>query len=351
MTFRTAPPFWELSQSTEGFGALCGESAHQVSPTRRIITIRTRALPARNPIGAIYLPTALSLGVFVFVSFLLSCSLEPNPGERYALVYGVAQYVEPANQLNYSDDDAVAVGNLLTSRGYPEENVIVRTDTAATKTQLESDLRAIANRASSDSLFLFYFSGHGVQWQVNGSTHEYIFLYDPHNTLNGGIQDSELMQLLRIVPSRRKVVILDSCNSGGFIGDFPGIDGIPPDYRGSKADYLKAARKAFVQYFANVDVGDIPYTEAVVIAAGGADELTFEADSDLADNPVAHGILTYYLLQTPRKADKNNDGWITTLEIYSYIRDRVEKDWNKYLSSEDVFLPRISGGPLDVVVF
>ena len=324
---------------------------------RGITSSSITSLPPQNPLKVIYRLFSRTLGAIVFSTFLLcpfllSCNLDPDPGERYALVYGVAQYVEPLNKLKYSADDAIAVGNLLTSRGYREENVIVRTDTAATKAQLESDLRAIANRASSDSLFLFYFSGHGgVQWKVNGSTHEYIFLYDPHNTLNGGIQDSDLMQLLRTIPSRRKVVILDSCNSGGFIGDFPGIDGIPPDYRGSKADYLKAAQKAFVKYFANVDAGDIPYAEAVVIAAGGLDELTFEADSDLNGNPVAHGILTYYLLKAPRNADKNNDGWITTLEIYSYIRDRVEKDWNKYLSSEDVFLPRISGGPLDLVVF
>ena len=324
---------------------------------RGITSSSITALLSWNPLKVIYRLFTRTLGAKVFSTFLLcpfllSCSLDPDPGERYALVYGVAQYVKPLNKLKYSADDAIAVGNLLTSRGYREENVLIRTDTAATKTQLEVDLKTIAGRASSDSLFLFYFSGHGgVQWKVNGSTHEYIFLYDPHNTLNGGIQDSDLMQLLRTIPSRRKVVILDSCNSGGFIGDFPGIDGIPPDYRGSKADYFKAAQKAFVKYFANVEEGDIPYTEAVVIAAGGSDELTFEADSDLNGNPVAHGILTYYLLKAPRNADKNNDGWITTLEIYSYIRDRVEKDWNKYLSSEDVFLPRISGGPLDLVVF
>ena len=322
---------------------------------RGITSSSITALPPQNPLKVIYRLFSRTLGAKVFSTFLLcpfllSCSLNPDPGERYALVYGVAQYIQ--YPLNYSADDAIAVGNLLTSRGYREENVLIRTDTAATKTQLEVDLKTIAERASSDSLFLFYFSGHGAQWQgFDGSTEEYIFLYDPYNIYEGRIKDSDLMQLLRTIPSRRKVVILDSCNSGGFIGDFPGIDAIPPDYRGSKADYFKAAQKAFVKYFANVEEGDIPYTEAVVIAAGGSDELTFEADSDLNGNPVAHGILTYYLLKAPRNADKNNDGWITALELYRYVRDRVEKDWNKYLSSEDVFLPRISGGPLDLVVF
>lgn len=289
--------------------------------------------------------------VCLLFSFL-SCSIDPDPGERYALLYGVADYVEPNNKLEYSAADAVAVGELLLSRGYLSRNVIVRTNTEATRDKLKNDIENIAARARPDSLFLFYFSGHGNQrTDSSGSHHEYIYLFDPVNTFNGGVEDSELMQWLSKVPSKRKVVLLDSCNSGGFIGDFPGVDAIPPDYQGNRIDYLKAAQKAFVQYFANVDEGDIPYTEAVVIAAGGADELTFEADEDFEGRPIAHGLLTYYLLQTPWSADRNKDGWIASLEAYAYIRAQIDKKWNRYLGSNEVFLPRISGGPLDLVLF
>ncbi|GAB4367582.1 MAG: hypothetical protein Kow009_04500 [Spirochaetales bacterium] len=294
------------------------------------------------------------LSLFILASFL-SCSIDPDPGERFAIVYGVADYAEPIRPLQSSDDDALAVKDLLVSRGYPPGNVIVRTNTEATRTQLQADIDAIAARARSDSLFLFYFSGHGVQWmKSDGSTHEYIFLYDSTSPiLNGGIEDSELMQYLGKVPSNRKVVLLDSCNSGGFIGDFPGVDAIPPDYQADRIDYLKAAQKAFVQYFANVDEGDIPYTEAVVIAASGASESTYEVNTSAEEG---HGILTYYLLQSPRSADKNKDGWITAHEIYLYARERIEKDWNPYLiksndPQKQPFLPRISGGPLDLVLF
>jgi hypothetical protein len=114
---------------------------------RGITSSSITALPPQNPLKVIYRLFSRTLGAIVFSTFLLcpfllSCSLNPDPGDRYALVYGVAQYIQ--SLLNYSADDAIAVGNLLTSRGYREENVIVRTDTAATKTQLESDLRAIA---------------------------------------------------------------------------------------------------------------------------------------------------------------------------------------------------------------
>ena len=321
------------------------------------IISRATALPGQDFLPIIYSPEAPSLGAFVFLLFLLafsllSCNLDPDPGERYALVYGVATYVEPGNQLEYSDDDAIAVESLLKERGYPEGNVITRVDAAATKDQIEEDINSLVKRAKEDSLLVFFFSGHGLQVEdSDGTTHESIFLYHPSNTFLGKLKDDELMRLLQKIPSKRKVILIDACNSGGFIGDFPGVDGIPPDYQGSRVDYLKAARKAFVKYFANVEAGDIPYTEAVVIAAAGAPELSFEAKTDFNGNPVNHGIFTYYLLQATRHADRNRDGWITALELYRYTQDRIEKDWNKYLSSGEMFLPRISGGPLDLVIF
>ncbi|HOV39906.1 MAG TPA: caspase family protein [Spirochaetales bacterium] len=274
------------------------------------------------------------------------CSPEVDIGERFALVYGVANYVEEVNRLQFSDDDAQDIGALLCSRGYPENHVKIRIDSQATKTQLQEDINELSQRAGKDSLFVFYFSGHGLQLSSIEVSGEYIFLYDPVNTyVEGRIKDDELMQLISRIPSRRKVVLLDSCNSGGFIGDFPGVEAIPEDYTGKKEDYLAAAQEAFVKYFANVDKGDIPYTEAVVLAAAGAPEDSYESTD------MEHGVFTYFLLKTPRKADKNDDGWITTLEAYSYTRREIQDHFNSSVPSEDKFLPRISGGPLDIVLF
>ncbi|MFQ3621329.1 MAG: caspase family protein, partial [Spirochaetales bacterium] len=177
-----------------------------------------------------FLLTLLLIGIIG----LASCSLDPDPGERYALVYGVSQYVEPNNQLLYSARDAEDVGNLLIQGGYPADNVRVRLNADATKDQLEADIEWVAGHAKKDSLFLFYFSGHGLQIKPSDSiyslpTGEYIFLYHPQNTLQlGGVKDSDLMQLIAKIPSRRKGILVDACNSGGFIGDFPGVEGLPP---------------------------------------------------------------------------------------------------------------------------
>jgi hypothetical protein len=291
--------------------------------------------------GSIFLSLCIPLLLFI------SCSPDVDIGERFALVYGVANYVEEPNRLQVSDDDARDLGALLISHGYPEDHVKIRIDSQATRTQLQADIEELSQRAGKDSLFVFFFSGHGGRYPAIDSDREYLFLYDPVDTFygEGRTSDDELMQLISRIPSRRKVVLLDSCNSGGFIGDFPGVEAIPEDYKGKKADYFAAAQKAFVKYFANVDEGDIPYTKAVVLAAAGAPEESYEITD------MENGVFTYFLLKTPRKADKNGDGWITTLEAYSYVRREIQDHFNSSVPSEYKFLPRISGTPLDIVLF
>jgi hypothetical protein len=74
------------------------------------------------------------------------------------------------------------------------------------------------------------------------------------------------------------------------------------------------------------------------------------------ENPdFKHGIFTYYLLHTPQN-DLNGDGVITTGEAYGYIRYALVNWWSDDFSESarrvDLqYYPRISGGPVDYVLF
>ena len=84
------------------------------------------------------------------------------------------------------------------------------------------------------------------------------------------------------------------------------------------------------------------------MAAAGERELSWEAGA-----PYGHGIFTYFLLQAPRRGDRNADGWVTVSEAYGYARDAIESEWNRALPSGSpyIFLPRVSGGPVDYALF
>jgi hypothetical protein len=301
------------------------------------------------------------------------CSFEIDY-DRYAVVYGVGEYdpLHTLNNLPYSAGDALAMDGLLGDQGY---TVTVRTDSAATKANLLSDLAAAAAAVTEDDLFLFYYAGHGGQIpflqgtenEGSGSLDEWIYLHgsivyvsgpdddplsyavDPDQTFN----DDQLASALRSIPCLKKVVILDACNSGGFIGDSPEADGIPPAYGGDDDGWLASLGEA-ISVYANFDGGgfDIPPELALVIAAAGEQEVAWTGGLG------PHHVLTYFLLDTPVEGDRNRDGYVTVSEAYAYIREGIEAYWNPYWNpaatdyeSEWIFSPHVSGGPLDYLLF
>ncbi|MDR1317207.1 MAG: caspase family protein [Spirochaetales bacterium] len=280
--------------------------------------------------------------------FLTACEPRIDLSARYAIVYGVSDYAGTGNDLNAPAADVQAMSDLL---GRKDFTPFVRTDTGATKSNLALDVDTVTSLAGKDSFFLFYFSGHGTQVPFGGaepgkqdSLDECIVLYDPADIYNGCLTDDDLMRLISRIPSRQKVVIIDACNSGGFIGDFPGVDLAPPAYSGGISSPVSRAGEAFSKYFANTGAGDIAYTEAVVIAAAGEREESYE------QGIYGHGIFTYYFLQSPRKADANRDGYVTASEAYYFTKNAVVNIWNSRNPAYS-FYPHISGGAMDFVLF
>jgi len=313
--------------------------------------------------------TGLLLTLLVFAG----CSFEIDY-DRYAVVYGVGEY-DPDHTLNnlpYSAGDAFEMDDLLSGQGYA---VTVRTDAAATKANLLSDLAAAAAAVTEDDLFLLYYAGHGgqipwLQGQENegsGSLDEYIYLYgsiyyvsgpdndpasydvDPNLTVN----DDQLAAALRSIPCIKKIVILDACHSGGFIGDSPETDGLPPAYDGDEDGWFSSLGGA-ISVYANFDDEecDIPPDLALVIAAAGEQEVAWTGGLG------PHHVLTYFLLETPWYGDRNGDRYVTVTEAYDYIRNGIEDYWNSYwnpaatpIEAEWIFAPHVSGGPLDYLLF
>ena len=120
--------------------------------------------------------------------------------------------------------------------GVEGPNIAIDMTNAPTKANLIADLAALGSQVGSNDLFVFYFSGHGMQ--VTGTPPvEYIV---PEGGVSGGygipansVSDTELGSFLGPISTKRKVVILDTCNSGGFIGNTLEADSIPTASGGS----------------------------------------------------------------------------------------------------------------------
>ena len=322
---------------------------------------------------AVFRIIAAVFSVILPLILIVSCTQNINLPKSYAMVYGISKYIDSYNEgeypnLTYSNDDADSVSSMLEDKGY---TVMTRTDSAASKDQFLADVDTINSEIGAGDLFIFYYSGHGAQSRDlepssrgvepldRDSDDEWIFLYgsiavsgsslilDKSKTFN----DDELGQTLKTINTSRKVVIIDSCNSGGFIGNILEIDRVPQDFTGKinilNADVLKEAITFYADYSKNnSDPPDISPLNALVISASGESEVTYESSS------LGHGLLTYFFLDTPKDADLNKDGYVTVLESFAYIQAAINVNWNTYyLNTDFAFSPHISGGTVDFVLF
>jgi hypothetical protein len=255
------------------------------------------------------------------------------------------------------DDQGYAYTN-----GVKGANVAADSSQAPTKGNLEADLASFKGLMGSNDEFVFYFSGHGMQ--SNDLTVEYFVPYGAILSETNGsgaqtstyyygdtalsVSDTEMGSLLsQNIPTSRKVVILDSCNSGGFIGRSLDVDISPQSTSpypapGVTIGTINQAIANYVTYPSGS--GAISPYNASVLSASGADESCYD------DGDHLHGAMTYYFLQTASQADFNGDGSVTVREAFSFVKAAIENNWNKTYP-DCAFTPHISGGPVDFVLF
>jgi hypothetical protein len=159
------------------------------------------------------------------------------------------------------------------------------------------------------------------------------------------LTEDELLALIDPIPTNRKFVVIDACNSGGFVGSSGDIDLTPQDYDyGGGGGGLSQAIDLYIRY-PEIGSSDIPSDEAIVLSAAGEREFSYEAGGSFE-----HGIFTYFFLETPSRGDLNGDGAVTIDEAFRYTSDRIDSVWNTSFSF-DQFHPHVSGGPVNYVLF
>jgi hypothetical protein len=332
--------------------------------------------------------------MLIAISLVSGCGALPSDLPRgFAIIYGVAEYSD-INDLNYSDNDATDVYGLLTSpdQGFSPDDVILRLDAEATKTQLNADFSAIASRIASlpdpsRTRFFFYFAGHGygdgmtryysfpLPWrdyfndpqyssepQGAGMYTDYLFLHElsllgpvtaddvADELANSAESDDDLAIHMQMIRSRQRIVVIDACHSGGFIGDGTATDTVPRAYDGDETGISLIDGLTAITIYAEAnstsptDIGP----ETVVLTAAGEQEFSYEYGASMG---IENGIFTHYLLETPAAADKNFDGYVTVSEAYSHTVRSIDAIENPYLTGEDKFIPRLGAAGVDFVLF
>ena len=156
-------------------------------------------------------------------------------------------------------------------------------DSDATKSNILQEIASTFSEADENDISYFYFGGHGGK---DGNIY-YICPTDMTSSVNSQITVNELEESLSVVPGT-KVVIIDSCYSGGFISLFT-------------ADCY--------QVLTSCTSNQICFP----INSGGNTMGAFTA--------ALIGGCGYYYSDFP--ADSNSNGEVTLEEAYLYVKDEI----------------------------
>jgi len=136
-----------------------------------------------------------------------------------AFLVGVGDYIQGSdNDLSAPPYDVDRIRQILQQCRFGTSNTFFSDisylkDWQATKSNILQSISSAFSGADSNDISYFYFSGHGV---IVGNT-SYICPADLTSFASSAISVNELESALSAIPGT-KVVFLDSCYSGGFVG-------------------------------------------------------------------------------------------------------------------------------------
>ena len=212
----------------------------------------------------------------------------------YAVIVGSNPGGEGQAPLNYAEQDARRVGELLEELGrYPAQNL--RVLTRPSPDQVIDALEALSSplhahqQAGEQAMLFFYYSGHARASAMNLGERE--------------LELSELRERLLSLPSTLTIVVLDACQSGAFSrtkGAVPAAD------------------------FSFNSVSRLNTTGIAVMASSSASELSQESDV------LGGSYFTHHLLVALRGGgDGNRDGRVSLDEAYRYAHDHTLADTSR----------------------
>ena len=191
-----------------------------------------------NTKSAVWTVLARPAGSRAFARSLTIFSRATEKPKRRALLIGINDYPDPANQLNGCVNDTFEMSSILQERGFDPEDIRVVLNDRATADAIRERLNWLLEGATDGMERVLFYSGHGAQLPLYNAVGEVDHMdeclvpYDFAWTPETAITDDDFYQLYVDLPyEARFFAIFDCCHSGGMTRDSARkIRGItPPD--------------------------------------------------------------------------------------------------------------------------
>ncbi|MBE5783964.1 MAG: CHAT domain-containing protein [Clostridiales bacterium] len=250
------------------------------------------------------------LALCLFAPALAQERPKPPKGQRRALLIGADYFVSQPDTWPAAENNLQLLADTLLhdQRGYS----LIRSlaGTIATLDEFEAAVRDAFSGARPEDTSLLYISTHGVFDETMGTANAALLLSDGETEER--LEAENLQRILDAVPGK-KVLILDACNSGAFIGK--GLSG--------GADRVFFCGREY----------------KVLCSAGGSEASWYWQSGNEGSVKGASYFATTLAdglgERGDHAADQNHDGLITLKETYSYLCDNYAASTPQVYPQED----------------
>jgi hypothetical protein len=224
--------------------------------------------------------------------------------DSWAVIIGIDKY-ENLSNLDYAVADAEAVKDMLINKfDYKEENVNLLLNEEANKANIVNVISDVSLKAGENDRILVFFAGHGETMDLPaGGEMGFLLPVDgnENNLYASAIRMDDLKDFSYLSKSKHMLFLVDACYGGlAAVGTRSLEQTNTPNYL-EKISNIKSRQ---------------------IITAGGKEEKVVEKSE------WGHSAYTKNLLSglNDELADINEDGYITALELGSYLSEKVTFD-------------------------
>ena len=212
--------------------------------------------------------------------------------KTFAVIIANENYEEEVN-VDYALNDGLAFSQYCTKvLGLPESNVHIRRNATLNNMLAEIDwMQNIAKAYGEEAKFIFYYAGHGVPDESNGTA--YLLPVDGKSSIVAtGYSMGKLYDQLNALKASSVTVLMDACFSGAKRGE----------------GMLASARGVAIKAKAEAPKGNM-----LVISAAQGNETAYPYKEK------KHGLFTYFLLKKLQETKGNT----TYGELFEYVKKNV----------------------------
>jgi WD40 repeat protein len=254
---------------------------------------------------------------------------EPT-GDLYYIGFGVSHYRNPALNLQFANKDVQDLRATLERYSGSFRHVIAKTyvDDTVTRENVLKAAELLKNAAVDDTVVILV-SGHGAYDLSKEATYYYgTYDIDIKNLATTAVSFEEIESLLRDIAPRRKLLLLDTCESGEMdestraeltakIRDAGLAARTSPAFQQA---HTAQPRRVFLYERDRYIYNDLARrTGSIIFSASHAGEMSFESPK------IQNGFFTHEIVEglSSTQADTNHDGMISVDELEAFVSLKV----------------------------